>query len=89
MGRMIVELEWNDELGEKWMNMDNLALLLYGQMYTKRELLSATLIHHSDIEYSEVISSNDTPLCGLCGKPMPKGEEMFQYHGYSGPCPTD
>lgn len=40
MGRMIVELEWNDELGEKWMNMDNLALLLYGQMYTKRELLS-------------------------------------------------
>jgi hypothetical protein len=26
--------------------------------------------------------------CGLCGKPMPPGEEMFQYHGYSGPCPT-
>lgn len=27
------------------------------------------------------------PVCGLCGKPMPPGEEMFQYHGYSGPCP--
>jgi hypothetical protein len=26
-------------------------------------------------------------LCSLCGMPMPKGEEMFQYHGYSGPCP--
>lgn len=25
--------------------------------------------------------------CGLCGEPMPAGEEMFQYHGYSGPCP--
>lgn len=25
--------------------------------------------------------------CGLCGEPMPPGEEMFQYHGYSGPCP--
>lgn len=26
--------------------------------------------------------------CGLCGKPLPPGEEMFKYHGYSGPCPT-
>lgn len=25
--------------------------------------------------------------CELCGKPMPAGEEMFKYHGYSGPCP--
>lgn len=27
------------------------------------------------------------PLCELCGEPMPEGEEMFKYHGYSGPCP--
>lgn len=26
-------------------------------------------------------------LCEMCGEPMPKGEEMFKYHGYSGPCP--
>ena len=26
-------------------------------------------------------------MCDLCGKPMPPGEEMFKYHGYSGPCP--
>jgi hypothetical protein len=25
--------------------------------------------------------------CALCGEPMPPGEEMFNYHGYSGPCP--
>lgn len=25
--------------------------------------------------------------CQLCGEPMPKGEEMFNYHGYSGDCP--
>lgn len=25
--------------------------------------------------------------CGICGEHMPRGEEMFQYHGYSGPCP--
>lgn len=25
--------------------------------------------------------------CNLCGEPMPAGEEMFNYHGHSGPCP--
>ncbi len=25
--------------------------------------------------------------CKLCGEPMPEGETMFKYHGYSGPCP--
>jgi hypothetical protein len=25
--------------------------------------------------------------CVVCGEPMPPGEQMFQYHGYSGPCP--
>lgn len=32
---------------------------------------------------------NEQPKCELCGHPMPKGEEMFKYHGYSGPCPGD
>ena len=26
-------------------------------------------------------------ICHLCGEPMPEGEEMFNYHGYSGDCP--
>lgn len=26
-------------------------------------------------------------LCEVCGEPMPKGEESFRYHGYSGDCP--
>ena len=25
--------------------------------------------------------------CELCGEPMPEGETMFKFHGYSGPCP--
>jgi len=25
--------------------------------------------------------------CELCGEPMPAGEEMFKFHGYSGDCP--
>lgn len=30
---------------------------------------------------------SDAPTCALCGEPMPAGEEMFKYHGFSGPCP--
>lgn len=26
-------------------------------------------------------------ICELCGHPMPPGEEVFKFHGYSGPCP--
>ena len=26
-------------------------------------------------------------LCEICGEPMPDGETMFKFHGYSGPCP--
>ena len=30
----------------------------------------------------------DNPTkCELCGEPMPKGEEMFNFHGHSNPCP--
>ncbi len=25
--------------------------------------------------------------CELCGEAMPAGEDMFKFHGYSGPCP--
>lgn len=30
---------------------------------------------------------SETAKCQLCGEPMPSGEEMFKFHGYSGPCP--
>ena len=30
---------------------------------------------------------SDTPKCSICGEPMPEGEEMFKFHGYSGDCP--
>ena len=31
----------------------------------------------------------DTAKCSLCGEPMPEGEQMFKFHGYSGPCPKE
>ena len=30
---------------------------------------------------------SEKPLCEVCGEPMPNGEEMFKFHGYSGNCP--
>lgn len=27
--------------------------------------------------------------CQICGEPMPEGEEMFNFHGYSGECPKE
>jgi hypothetical protein len=29
----------------------------------------------------------ETAKCEICGEPMPEGEGMFKFHGYSGPCP--
>jgi hypothetical protein len=26
--------------------------------------------------------------CGICGEPMPENEQMFKFHGFSGPCPV-
>jgi hypothetical protein len=26
-------------------------------------------------------------VCTICGEPLPPGEEMFKFHGFSGPCP--
>ena len=34
---------------------------------------------------SETVPEKAT--CEMCGDPMPPGEEMFKFHGYSGPCP--
>lgn len=31
--------------------------------------------------------NDQRPTCTVCGDPMPEGEEMFKFHGYSGPCP--
>lgn len=30
---------------------------------------------------------SEKALCSLCGEPMPPGEQMFKFHGSSGPCP--
>ena len=33
------------------------------------------------------MSDEAQSVCALCGEPMPAGEVMFKYHGFSGPCP--
>ena len=59
MAKMVVELEWNDDMGEHWMNVDNLTILLYTNQYTKRGFLSAKDITQRceiDSRKSEVLS---------------------------------
>jgi len=52
-------------------------LMIAAQNYIeKREGQSMT-------ELKEKVAS-----CELCGHPMPEGEQMFKFHGYSGPCPA-
>lgn len=34
-----------------------------------------------------MIKEKPDGYCKICGEPMPSGEEMFKFHGYSGPCP--
>ena len=31
--------------------------------------------------------TDEIKRCALCGEPMPPGEEMSNYHGFSGDCP--
>lgn len=33
-------------------------------------------------------NARDVRLCELCGNAMPAGEEVFRYHGRTGPCPS-
>lgn len=44
-------------------------------------------------EYIKILKNREAEAkkgcCEICGKPMPPGEEMFKYHGYSGDCPKD
>lgn len=51
-----------------------------------------SMMHMSSLRPPDPIKKentvNDQPLCELCHQPMPEGEDMFKYHGYSGPCPA-
>jgi hypothetical protein len=42
---------------------------------------------HNHEEHELEPSTQANAKCELCGAPMPPGEEMFKFHGYSGPCP--
>lgn len=82
MSKMVVELEWDgDDLGQMWMNMDNLAVLLFTDDSTKRELVRVTEISHSgyDQEHNErqKIATKYKEVSGSGGKTelVPDNEE--------------
>ena len=40
--KKVFVLEWDDDMGEGWMNIYNLELCLYGKEHTRRDLLKVT-----------------------------------------------
>lgn len=43
------------------------------------------LFIRSAVERRKIVSN--VTKCVICGEPMPEGEQMFKFHGFSGPCP--
>ncbi len=41
-----------------------------------------------DVKTQKELQAEERAVCSLCGEPMPPGEEVFKFHGYSGPCPN-
>ncbi len=48
---MVVRLEWDKDLGECWMNIDNLNSCLFSEAHTKRELLSVVEVAEDNWVY--------------------------------------
>jgi hypothetical protein len=42
---------------------------------------------HTAAAKAKMSEKSETPKCEICGEPMPAGEGVFKFHGYSGPCP--
>lgn len=36
----------------------------------------------------ETLPEDEPGVCSICHQALPVGEEMFKFHGYSGPCPA-
>ena len=53
MAKMMVELEWNDELGEKWMNIDNLSSCLFTRTCTRTDLLKVTEVERACLVFPD------------------------------------
>lgn len=52
-------------------------------------VLSRSVENHIKITSPGGESPKNDGICIICGKPLPPGEEVFNFHGYSGDCPKD
>ncbi len=64
------------------------------EVVTNNTPCKASRYYESWFDLNEILSllqkdkeKERVALCEVCGEPMPEGEEMFKYHGYSGDCP--
>jgi hypothetical protein len=62
VANLVVELLWDEkELGEEWMNIDNLKSCVYGKTHTTEELCQVRLMKPSEPQW-----------VFIKGKPMPQ-----------------
>jgi hypothetical protein len=73
-----------DPMPTHWMSLPPPPPLVVGEREEPQKTDGAALL---PVDPSAEVKTEPLPTCGLCGEPMPAGEEMFNYHGYSGPCP--
>lgn len=80
------ELFPNYTYTDQWCAVD----LMAAEIKTLRielERMKMAMNHLTHQRRSKMSDETKTATCQLCGEPMPPGEQMFYYHGYSGPCP--
>ena len=54
MAKATFELEWNDDLGEAWMNIFNLELCLYSPEHSKRELVRVREVKKKKVAHRRI-----------------------------------
>lgn len=63
--KTVVELEFNEnDLGPKWMNLDNLEILLYTEAFTRRDLLK--VISFEEESPNKKLQTDTKPNCFFC-----------------------
>ncbi len=66
--KILVELEFNeDNLGSKWMNPDNLDILLYTEASTKRDLLTVVSFVEQPPNQENTTEAQEMWQCKKCG----------------------
>ena len=61
--------------------------IVFGGLEQREEAITGLSYRIKILILKKTNMEKEQNLCQICGEPMPEGEGMFMYHGYSGACP--